>query len=141
MVGSKVGDPAWDIFGFDLYDRSSQGRYKRHWSPIKGGNQMGIDGYLDRLVSIVNTYPGSSFTHAKLHWGIGELATKYGGVEGRGTNADALQWWQEIVDGIKADSATCHALLYFQSDDGGSEAPHDMPASNDYRFCCFVSFD
>lgn len=132
--GLAAGDPAWDVFGIDMYDRSTDAGtiYTRWWNPRPPGtgNQLGMTGHLDRIVDIVNTYSGGEdFTRADLHWGYGELATKYGGIEGRGTVADALEWWDELVAGVQADTATCHGVFFFQSDHGGQASPHDLPST------------
>jgi hypothetical protein len=111
-AGYSAGDPAFDLWGWDFYDWDTSGIYKREWGPVSGGNQLGLTGYIDRIVSIIQSYPGGGgFTRADLVWAIGEIATKK-------PNAVADDWFADIVTNAAADTSICEAICWFDNTGG-----------------------
>ena len=112
----SAGVPAFDFFGFDMYDFDTQGQWKKHWAPVSGGNQLGVTGFLDRVVTTI----GGSFTRSNLAWACAELGTKK-------TGTAAASWFGELVEGAEADTAECYGYTWFHNDHTGHGAPWNMP--------------
>lgn len=108
-TGYSIGDPAFDLWAWDFYDFNTGGIYGRAWGPVAGGNQLGLTGYIDGLVDIINGYPGGSgFTRADLSWGLGEVGTLK-------TGAASATWWADLVTNAAADTSDAVTFCYWDS--------------------------
>ena len=126
-TGFSVGDPAWDLWSWDIYDRypdNALANRRLEWDalPQGVGNTDGIDGALDKLVTAVRSYQTTpSFTRADLVWAIGELGTER-------TNQAQADWFADIVQKADTDVSECVAIAYFANDSSGTWAPFPVDA-------------